>query len=189
MGRTFIYSRISTSDQTNTNQTIHLKKLYPEATVIEEVASGVKARPELDRLVNELRSGDTLVVAALDRLGRRTSQILNLIESLQQRGIVLKSVREGIDYSTIMGKLVTQILCSISELERNVLSERTKLALAARRQIGIIGGRRRKFSAEQIQQAQEMRNNGKTLLEISVIMKISIPRLSQLTKPLKCPHV
>lgn len=181
MGRTFIYSRISTFDQTNSNQTIHLKKLYPDAIVVEEVASGIKARPELDKLVQELQTGDTLVVAALDRLGRRTTQILNLIESLQQRGVILKSVREGIDYSSIMGKLVTQILCSISELERNILSERTKLALAAKRQQGIVGGRRRQFSDEQIARAQALRNKGHTLLSISTQTGISVPRLSQLT--------
>lgn len=91
MGRTFIYSRVSTGNQDATNQTTNLKQQFPHAEVIEETASGGKARPALERLVQELQSGDTLVVAALDRLGRKTSEILLLVEDLEKRGIILRS--------------------------------------------------------------------------------------------------
>lgn len=181
MGRTFIYSRTSTASQDTTNQTVHLKSQFPNAIVVEEVASGTKARPELETLVRQLEPGDTLVVAALDRLGRKTSEILVLIEDLQQKGIILRSVREGIDYSTVMGKLVTQILCSIAELERNIISERTKVALAAKRQNGIIGGRRPTYSPETVAKVKRLRARGMTLKEVSRETGVSVSRIYQLT--------
>ncbi len=133
MGQIYTYSRTSTSSQDTANQTVQLQQMFPNAIIVEETASGIKSRPELEKLVKKLEAGDTLAVAALDRLGRKTSEILILIEDLQKRGVILKSIREGIDYSTITGKLVTQILCPVAELERNIISQRTRLALAAKR--------------------------------------------------------
>ncbi len=182
MGRTFIYSRVSTGLQDATNQTMNIKQMYPHAEVIEEIASGGKSRPSLEKLVRELESGDTLVIAALDRLGRRTSEILLLVEDLERRGIILKSVRESIDFSTIAGRLVCQILISVSEMERRIISERTRLALAAKKKMGIVGGRRPKYSKQQIDQVKTLRAAGVTLKEVSRKTGISISRVHQLTR-------
>src|SRR4051812_25001893 len=110
----YIYSRVSTDGQTTDGQVLALTARYPEAQIVSEVASGAKHRPILRALVAQLQAGDTLVVAALDRLGRRTSEVLALIEDLDRRRIVLVSVREGVDYSTAAGRLVTQILVSVA---------------------------------------------------------------------------
>ncbi|MCB9026999.1 MAG: recombinase family protein [Bdellovibrionaceae bacterium] len=139
MGKQFIYSRVSTLNQDNQNQLVHLKRQFPSAEVVEETASGAKTRPALDALVQRLTKGDELIVGSLDRLGRKTTEILVLIEQLEKRGVILKSLREGVDYSTISGRLVTQILVSVSELERAIISQRTKSALAAKRENGIVG--------------------------------------------------
>ena len=137
----YIYSRVSTDKQETQNQLSKLKELFPGAAVFEEVSSGAKARPVLQTLLASLHSGDILIVAALDRLGRRTSEVLALIEDLERRGVILKSIREGVDYSTIAGRLVTQILCACAEMERRLISERTKMALEARRKAGVkLGG-------------------------------------------------
>lgn len=178
----YVYARVSTSNQETDNQVINLKRLYPDAVFIEETASGAKARPELEKLVQQLQRGDELIVSSLDRLGRKTSEILTLIESLEKRGIILKSLREGLDYSTISGRLVTQILVSVSELERSLISQRTKSALAAKREKGIVGGRPRIHSDERIQQAKELRAKGHSLAVISKQVGISISRLHQLLK-------
>lgn len=178
----YVYARVSTSNQETDNQVINLRRLYPDAIFIEEVASGAKARPELEKLVQQLQRGDELIVSSLDRLGRKTSEILTLIESLEKRGIILKSLREGLDYSTISGRLVTQILVSVSELERSLISQRTKSALAAKREKGIVGGRPRIHSDEKIQQARQLRADGRSLAVISKEVGISISRLHQLLK-------
>ncbi|MGE3683031.1 MAG: recombinase family protein [Bdellovibrionales bacterium] len=178
----YVYCRVSTSNQETENQVINLKRLYPNAAFIEETASGAKARPELEKVVRQLQRGDELIVSSLDRLGRKTSEILTLIEDLDKRGIILKSLREGLDYSTISGRLVTQILVSVSELERALISQRTKSALAAKREKGIIGGRPRIHSDHKVHQAKALRANGKSLAAISKETGISIGRLHQLLR-------
>lgn len=178
----FVYARVSTLSQETENQVINLKRVYPAAVFVEEVASGAKARPELDKLVQQLQRGDELIVSSLDRLGRKTSEILTLIDSLEKRGIILKSLREGLDYSTISGRLVTQILVSVSELERSLISQRTKAALAAKREKGIVGGRPRVHSDELIVKARSLRLQGKSFAAIAKETGISKTRLQQLLK-------
>jgi len=178
----YIYARVSTHFQETENQIINLKRIHPDATFIEEVASGAKHRPELDKLVQLLQRGDELIISSLDRLGRKTSEILVLIESLENRGVILKSLREGLDYSTISGRLVTQILVSVSELERSLISIRTKSALAAKREKGIFGGRPRIYGDEIIAKARALRAQGKSFAFISKEVGISIGRLHQLLK-------
>lgn len=181
----YIYSRVSTDKQETQNQLSKLKELFPAAAVFEEVASGAKARPVLQTLLEVLRPGDTLIVAALDRLGRRTSEVLALIEDLEHRGVVLKSIREGVDYSTIAGRLVTQILCACAEMERRLISERTKLALEARRKAGVRLGGPAKFSPETVQRVLDLRAQGHTVRDVARATGVSASRVSQLCKSAK----
>lgn len=178
----YIYVRVSTNKQDNENQALKLKEQYPHAALFEEIASGAKERPILTKLLSILAQGDVLIVGSLDRLGRKTSEVLRLIEDLERKGIILKSIREGVDYSTITGKLVTQILCSVSELERNLISERTKQALAAKRLKGIVGGRKPTISPERVEQAMKLRSEGHTFKAISKATGISEARIYQLWK-------
>lgn len=149
-GREFIYSRVSTDYQTTDPQTIALQRKYPYASIVSETASGAKIRPMLDTLVSQLKSGDTLIVAALDRLGRRAAEVLTLIEDLNDKGVVLKSDREGIDYSTPVGRLVTQILVSVAEMERSMIADRTRAGLAAAKAKGVKLGRPREIKQSTI---------------------------------------
>lgn len=178
----YIYSRVSTDKQETQNQLCKLKELYPNAGVFEEVASGAKQRPILQKLLASMEKGDTLIVYALDRLGRRTSEVLLLIEDLEKREIILKSVREGVDYSTIAGRLVTQILCACAEMERRLISERTKLALEARRKAGVRLGGPSKFPPETVQRVKELKGQGHTVREISRQTGVSPSRVSQLCR-------
>lgn len=180
--RKYIYARTSTNMQDTENQTTLLLQQFPDAEVIQEIASGGKARPKLLELISRLEKGDTLVVAALDRLGRKTVEILTLIEDLDRRGIILKSLREGIDYGSISGRLVVQILVSVSELERSLISQRTKAALEAKRLQGIIGGRKPKFTKKQITEALTLRAAGATLKETAEKTGMSLSRVHQLTR-------
>lgn len=169
----YIYSRVSTDGQTTDNQITNLKAKFPGASVVSETASGAKSRPKLEHLITALKQGDTLIVAALDRLGRRTSEVLVLIERLQERGINLISDREGIDYSTAVGRLVTQILVSVAEMERAMISERTKAALKAKRAIGIVGGRPSKVSHKMRAKMQELRDMGWSFARIGKALGVS----------------
>lgn len=143
----------------------------------------MKKRPILDALISRMEEGDVLIVAALDRLGRRTSELLSLIEDLSTRRIVLKSIREGLDYSTLTGKFMIQVLCAFAEMERNIISERTKIALAAKKKAGVHCGRSPTYSPAKVAQVLELRGRGFTTRAVSVMTGVSASRVSQLSRP------
>ena len=178
----YIYSRVSTDKQSCDGQVGALKELYPDAQVHEETASGVKARPVLASLFERLRPGDMLIAWSLDRLGRRTSEILVLLEQLETRGVVVRTQREGVDMSTPIGKLIVSVLLSVAQLERDLISERTKVGLAAKRAQGIVGGRRPTITAEQLAEIRQMRAKGMQLKAIAAQHGVSVARISQLCK-------
>lgn len=178
----YIYSRVSTDGQSCDAQLIAVTKNYPAAEVITETVSGAKRRPELEALVARLESGDRLIVAALDRLGRRTAQVLTLIEALVARGVILISVREGIDYSTIAGRLVTQILVAVAEMERSVIGDRIKQGMQARKARGLPIGAKPTYSSEEIASAMRLLAAGKSSREVEKITGISYARLNELRR-------
>jgi len=167
MGREFIYARVSTDGQSTDSQLQQLQLRYPTAQVVNEIASGTKGRPLLRTLLENLNSGDVLIVFALDRLGRRTSEVLTLVEDLDRRGVQLVSVREGVDYGTISGRLILQILASVAEMERNMIAERTKAGLAAARAKGRVGGRPRRFKEEDFERGRGLVAGGASFSEAS----------------------
>lgn len=180
--RQVIYARTSTDKQDNQNQIVLLQRQYPDAEIFQEIASGGRARPILTELVEQLVKGDMLIIGSLDRLGRRMVEVISLVELLTNRGVILKSLREGIDYNTISGKLIFQVLASVAELEKSLISERTKAALTAKRAQGIVGGRPRIYGDEIIAKARALRSQGKSFAFISKEVGISIGRLHQLLK-------
>lgn len=163
----YIYARVSKDDQTTDNQVQALLKDYPGAQVIQETMSGWKDRPELNKLTEQLKEGDELIVAALDRLGRKTSEVLARIEDLERRKIILKSKREGVDYSTPCGRLIIQVLCSVAEMERNLISERTKAALAVRKANGQKLGAPRKYGPEIAKKVKALKEQGNSFDQIA----------------------
>ena len=115
-----------------------------DKTVTEKVSgNGSKERPELDRLVENLREGDTLVVYKLDRLGRSTFKLLGLTEELQERGVEFVSLKDQIDTSSAIGKAMFRMLAVLAEMERELIVERTRAGLQAARKRGRVGGRPR----------------------------------------------
>ena len=186
MANQYIYSRVSTEQQATENQTHSLKRMYPEAIIIEETVSGASdVKPELDALLGRLQSGDVLVVAALDRLGRRAGKAITLIDDLYSKGIRVISVREGLDYSTPSGKLVGQITFAVSEMERNLISERTKAALKRLKEQGVKIGRPSTYPPEQIAKVLELRAQGLALDAIVAATGVKRARVGQLIKGIK----
>ncbi len=136
------YARVSTADQNSELQIDALKKAGCERIFVDEGVSGSKkSRPELDKCLDHVRSGDSLVVWKLDRLGRSLPHLLEVVGDLEQRGIQFKSLQETIDTSTPGGKLVFHVFCSLAEFERDLIRERTNAGLAAARARGRNGGR------------------------------------------------
>ena len=135
------YARVSTHEQNLDLQRDALKQAGC-AKLVEDTASGSKAqRSGLDRALELLRNGDTLVVWRLDRLGRTLKHLIELITELEGRGIGFRSITEAIDTTSPGGTLVFHIFGALAEFERNLIRECTKAGLeAARRGAGVAGG-------------------------------------------------
>ncbi|WP_459186993.1 recombinase family protein [Parabacteroides sp. APC149_11_2_Y6] len=146
------YARVSTPDQSLGLQLDALKDNGVNNIFSEKISGKNKHKPILNSLICKLKPGDQLIVWKLDRLGRRTGELIKLQEQLERRRIALVSLTEDIDTSSPTGKFVFQVLCSIAEMERNIISERTRAGLSSAKAKGRIGGRRPGLSkqAEQL---------------------------------------
>ncbi len=164
------YLRVSTHDQT---ENLQRDALASCDRLFSEVASGAKTdRPELERAIASLRSGDTFSVWRLDRLGRSTRHLLDCIDEIQAAGANFHSVIEGFDTATASGRLFFTVAAAFAEFERHIICERTKAGLAAARARGRTGGRRRALSAAEIETAKILRNNGLSVREICQTLNI-----------------
>lgn len=150
------YARVSTQEQDLALQIDALTKEGCEKIFQEKASGAQRDRPELKAALSYMRKGDTLVVWKLDRLARSMKQLIETIESFQDRGIGLKSLQDPIDTSSPSGKLVFHIFAALAEFERGVIRERTTAGLRAARERGRIGGRPRALSAKDLQVARAM---------------------------------
>jgi DNA invertase Pin-like site-specific DNA recombinase len=167
------YARVSTSHQTLDQQHDALTAAGVER-IFEDKMSGTRDdRPGLADLLNYAREGDTVTVVALDRLGRSLSGIIRTIETLQQRGVALRSLREGIDYSTAVGKMMAGIFSVLAEYERTLINERAAAAREAARARGRHVGRKRVIDPTKVEHARILRADGKTMAEICGTLGVS----------------
>jgi len=135
------YARVSTQDQNLALQMAELEK-FGCKIIFKEVGSAVKDRPNLDNLLNQLRSQDTVVVWKLDRLGRSVRHLIDLIQYFRENDIDFVSLRDNFDTTSAQGRLIFNIFASFAEFERELISERTKAGLAVARAKGRVGGRK-----------------------------------------------
>lgn len=157
----FGYARISTQDQDAQSQVIALKSAECESVFKEQASGGRWDRPELHRLLEQLRAGDTVVVWKLDRLSRSLKDLLTILEKIETAGATFLSLTESIDTSTPAGRMMMQIVGSFAEFEREMLRERTKNGLEAARKEGRIGGRRPKLTKQQQNEIVALVTTGK----------------------------
>jgi DNA invertase Pin-like site-specific DNA recombinase len=141
------YARVSTKEQHLDLQLDALKSAGCE-TIYPETASGAKAeRNELDRLLSQVRKGDVIVIWKLDRLGRSLKHLVEVVTTLMEKGVGLKSLHDPIDTTTAQGRLIFNIFASLAEFERDLIRERTNAGLQAARARGRMGGRPKGLSA------------------------------------------
>ena len=138
---TYGYARVSTSDQNLDRQQDALYNYGIDKLYCEKLSGTKKSRPELDRLLKDLREGDTVVIESLSRLGRSVKNLSELMEIFNEKNIRLVSLKETIDTTSSTGRLLFTILSSLAQFERDVLVERTNEGLAAARARGRTGGR------------------------------------------------
>ncbi len=168
------YARISTADQTLDLQLDALTKAGCEK-IYKDTASGSKTEREgLGQALEHLRTGDTLVVWRLDRLGRTLKQLIELINDFNARPIVFKSLQENIDTTTSGGKLVFHIFGALAEFERDIIRERTNAGLQAARARGRLGGRPKALNPKQIALATSLYESQEhSIQDICTILGVS----------------
>ncbi|MFW7367141.1 recombinase family protein [Vagococcus fluvialis] len=166
------YIRTSTGKQTLgiEVQKEALKAYHPTHWFIEQVSGRKENREQLNKALDILEEGDTLIVYKLDRLGRSTKQLVNLISQLEDRKIHLNIITEGIDTATATGKLIFTILSAVAEMEASLISERTKQALAMSENKG---GRPRLDSEIKLKVYEMYRSQQYTVNELAKYFKIS----------------
>lgn len=138
----FGYARVSTKDQNLDLQTDALKEAGCEEVYSEKLSGRREKKPKLEELLTKLRKGDVVVVYSLDRLGRTSKELINLLSDFKEREIQFRSIHEGIfDTTSAMGEAVFKIIAILKAMEVQVLSERTIDGLTAARARGKKGGR------------------------------------------------
>lgn len=143
-GRKIGYMRVSDTDQSEALQQDALNKVGCDVLYCDHGVSGAKtSRPAFDRMMNEIQTGDTLVVWKLDRLGRSTIHLLEILNDLNERKIHFHAITQGIDTTTAVGRMIFGQLAVFAEYERNLISERTKAGMAAAKARGVHVGRPR----------------------------------------------
>lgn len=172
------YARVSTKDQKLSLQLDALTAAGCEK-IYKEHASGAKAdRPELAKLIEHVREGDTVVIWKLDRLGRSLSHLVELVDELQQRKIGLISLNDPIDTTTPQGRFAFRIFASLAEFERELIRERTQAGLQSARRRGQKLGRPTGLSKEAENKARiaESLYNEKKLSVVEIAKSINISK-------------
>ena len=136
------YARVSTTGQNLDGQTDLLTQTGCERIYSEKISGVKKERPQLDRMMDSLRSGDTVIITELTRLGRSVKELLSIIERIHEAGASIKSLRETwLDTTTPQGNLLLTIFAGLSQFERDLTRQRTRQGLEAARARGRKGGR------------------------------------------------
>jgi DNA invertase Pin-like site-specific DNA recombinase len=168
------YARVSTIDQTLALQQDALSAAGCQEIYTDTVSGSVTERPGLTNALSHLRSGDTLVVWRLDRLGRSLAHLIDTIKDLQGRGIHFKSLQEQLDTGTSGGKLVFHVFGALAEFERDLIRERTRAGLAAARARGRLFGRPKALTPRKIEQLRTLaKDERNTVAEICQTLGIS----------------
>lgn len=171
------YARVSTGHQSLDQQVDALTAAgVEEARVYSDRLSGTSTReqrPGLAALLDYAREGDAIVVVGIDRLGRNAAEVMTTIRELGQRGIVLRSLREGIDTSNATGRMVAGVLASLAELELELGRERRTAAREARRARGQSIGRPKALDRAKMSLAQRMHASGESASTIAAALGVS----------------
>jgi DNA invertase Pin-like site-specific DNA recombinase len=175
------YARVSTSEQETAAQVTALKAAGCERIYREKASGGRWDRPELHRLLDQLRKGDVLVVWKLDRLSRSLRDVLTIMKRLADEKAGFRSLTEAIDTTSAAGRMMMQMVGAFAEFERAMLRERTKAGLETARREGRIGGRPPKLTFQQRAEIVRMVSRGsKTAADAARLFGVHPATISRL---------
>ncbi len=171
------YARVSSNEQNLDLQIDELKKAGCTEIFSDKITGMKKSRPNLNDALSYLREGDSFVVWKLDRLGRNVKGLIELTETLKTKGVHFLSITDGIDTSTPAGRFFFHVMASLSQMERELLIERTKAGLEAARKRGRTGGRKRLMTPSKVEAAKKLISDGMPPRDVAKNLGVSIPTL------------
>lgn len=187
MKKTFGYARVSTPKQTTESQLELLQQAGCEEIFVETGSGANCTRPELEKLLQMVRAGDTVVIVKLDRLARSLTDLLSMVKEIESKGAQLRSLHDPlIDTTTPNGKLIFGIFAVLAEYERELIRQRTLDGLAAARARGKHLGRQEALNQEQKESLLQLRENGQSLRQLAQtfnVSKTTILRYLRLAEP------
>lgn len=177
------YARTSTDDQTTALQMAALKKAGCKKIFEDKGVSGtIKKRPALTRCLAVLQFGDTLTVWKLDRLGRSLRDLIDHLDDLRARGVRLQSITEVIDTETPTGRAMWQFVGVLAELERSIITERTKAGVKEAKKRGVKFGRKPKLTPAQIKHARQQIDKGERVQDVAALLNVDRTTLYRVLK-------
>jgi DNA invertase Pin-like site-specific DNA recombinase len=178
------YARVSTTDQNLEAQLAQLQAAGCDR-LYQEKESGAKAdRPELMAMLDYARHGDTVVVCKLDRIARSTKHLLDIVDTLQDKGVTFKALNIDLDTSTATGKLMLTMLGAIATFEREMMLERQLEGIAQAKQAGVYKGRKPTAKA-QAKRVLELLAEGKTRQVVADTLSIGVASVYRIAKEAK----
>jgi len=162
------YGRVSTENQTEDQQRAALEAAGCHEVITETISSGKKERPGLQRVMDRLEAGDTLVICKLDRWARSLQELLTMSAELEAKGVHLQVLDQQIDTSTAAGRLLFQMLGAVAEFERSLAIQRTHESVAHRRATGgNLGGRPKAYTPQQQALGLKLKADGQSISQIA----------------------
>jgi DNA invertase Pin-like site-specific DNA recombinase len=171
------YARVSTADQNLDLQKESLKNIGCQK-IYEDKATGSNAnRQGLKQAIDQLRDGDTFVVWKLDRLGRSVKGLIDFVANLESNNIQFRSLTDQIDTGSPAGRFFFHVMASLAQMERELVSERTRAGLDAARRRGKVGGRKRVMTESKVESARKLLSTGSCPKDVANNLGVSIPTL------------
>ena len=176
------YARVSTFDQNLDLQLRALGKAGCKKTFQEKISAAKRERPQFHRMLDQIRTGDTIIVWKLDRLARSTRELLETMEEIREAGGKFQSISEPwADTTTHAGKMIMTIFAGIAEFERDLIRERTSAGREAAIKRGVRFGRPRKLSVDQEQLVQRLVSEGKSVSDIARTFNVHVATIYRLS--------
>ena len=175
------YARVSTEEQRLDAQVDTLTSAGAERIFSDKISGTKRSRPELDRMLDQLRDGDVVLVTKYDRLARSLPDLLDIVATVERRGAGFRSLAEDIDTTTPAGRLIFHVFASIAQFERERIRERTMEGLKAARVKGRIGGRPVALTEDQKAEVRRLKADGRTVKDVAALFNVSVSTVKRVT--------
>ena len=177
------YGRVSRQDQDTAAQAAALKQAKCDRVFTETASGGRFDRAVLQKMLDQLRPKDMVVVWKLDRLSRSLIDLLKILKTIEDKGAGFRSLTEAIDTTNAAGRMMMQMLGAFAEFERSMIIERTKAGIEHARSEGRIGGRKPKLTVAQRKEVRRLVSSGqKTMADCSRLFNVSRPTITRVMR-------